>query len=90
MSETKETKVTAAAIDPEELVSFTAPIDPTGRERDILLSVNGETIRIKRGSTVEIKRKFLECWENSIAQRNAAYIAMEKAVEGGKAPVLEM
>lgn len=86
-----EPKKKGTATDPmEELVSFTAPIDPTARERDILLSVNGETIRIKRGSTVEIKRKFLECWNNSVAQKNAAYAAMEQAMEGGKAPVLEM
>ena len=77
MSETKN-----KALDPEELVDFTAPMDPTGAKRDILLAVNGETVRIKRGSTVRIKRKFLEVWDNAAAQTMAARAAMERAQEG--------
>lgn len=77
-------------LDPEELVDFTAPMDPTGERQDILLSVNGETIRVKRGSTVRIKRKFLEVWNNAAAQTMAARAAMERAQEGSRAPALEM
>ena len=86
MSETKtktaetETKV----LDPEELVEFTAPMDPTGAKRDILLAVNGETVRIRRGTTVRVKRKFLEVWNNSNAQAMAARAAMEKAQNGAQ------
>lgn len=70
-------------IDPmEELVDFTAPVDPTGEKHDILLSVNGETVRVKRGSTVKLKRKFLEVWENAAAQTAAARATMERAQEG--------
>lgn len=85
-----ETKQTVKAADPEELVSFTAPIDPTGQQQDIILGVNGETIRIQRGATVEIKRKFVEVWENSTRQRSAAYRAMEAAAKGSQAPIAEM
>lgn len=66
----------------EELVDFTAPVDPTGEKHDILLSVNGETVRVKRGSTVKLKRKFLEVWENAAAQAAAARMTMERAQEG--------
>ena len=74
----------------EELVEFTAPYDPTGAQRDILLGVNGETIRVKRGSTVSVKRKFVQLWEDANAQSAAARMTMEKASQGGKAPLLEM
>ena len=80
MSETKN-----KALDPEELVDFTAPMDPTGTKRDILLAVNGETVRIQRGATVRIKRKFLEVWNNAGAQAMAARAAMEKAQSGSLA-----
>ena len=72
-------------LDPEELVDFTAPMDPTGARRDILLAVNGETVRIQRGTTVRIKRKFLEVWDNANAQAMAARAAMEKAQNGNLA-----
>ena len=85
MSETKN-----KALDPEELVDFTAPMDFTGTKRDILLAVNGETVRVKRGSTVKLKRKFLEVWNNANAQALAARDAMERAQEGSRAPALEM
>ena len=78
------------AMDPEELVDFTAPMDPTGQRQDILLAVNGETVRIQRGSTVRVKRKFLEVWDNANAQAMAARAAMEKAQSGGKTPALEL
>ena len=77
MSESKN-----KAMDPEELVDFTAPMDPAGEKRDILLAVNGETVRIQRGSTVRVKRKFLEVWDNANAQAMAARAAMEKARSG--------
>lgn len=74
----------------EELVDFTAPFDPTGTQRDIFLGVNGETVRVKRGSTVRLKRKFVQAWENANAQAAAARMTMDKARESGKAPMLEM
>lgn len=85
MSETKD------KLDPmEELVEFSAPLDPTGTNQDVLLSVNGETVRVKRGVTVTVKRKFVQVWDQSSAQRLAAHKIMEKAQEGAKAPAMAM
>ena len=81
MSETKN-----KALDPEELVDFTAPMDPTGAKRDVLLAVNGETVRIQRGSTVRVKRKFLEVWNNAAEQTMAARAVMDAA---GRASAIE-
>lgn len=91
MSEKKTATAAQAVTDPmEELVDFAAPYDPTGASRDVILAVNGELIRVKRGSTVQVKRKFLEVWTNANEQTMAAQTAMEKAREGGKAPTLEL
>lgn len=85
MSE-KANKAAQAAMDPEELVSYTAPIDPTGQKQDLLVGVNGEFIRIKRGEEVQIKRKFLEAIENANRQQYAAVVAQQRAeAEGNKA-----
>ncbi len=78
------------AKDPEELVDFTAPYDPTGEKRDIFLAVNGETLRVKRGETVQIKRKFVEAWNNSLAQTIEVRRAQEKARDQAKTPLMDM
>ncbi len=85
MAETK-----SKVLDPEEKVDFTAPYDPTGEKRDIFLAVNGETVRVKRGTTVQIKRKFVEAWNNSLAQTNEAIRAQEKAQAQGKTSMMDM
>lgn len=78
-------------LDPmEELVDFTAPFDPADSRGDVLLAVNGETVRVKRGETVRLKRKFLEAWDNANAQRAEARRVMEMARQGGKTPLMEM
>ncbi len=70
----------------EELVSYTAPCAPRGRRQDILAAVNGEFIRIRRGETVQIKRKFLEVLENAAQQEKALWQAQEDAVaQSGRA-----
>ena len=82
-----EAKVEAAAeaednatpkVDPmEELVEYTAPLLPNLKKRDILVGVNGETLRIKRGVPVKIKRKFYEALQNAAAQEFAALEARQ-------------
>lgn len=74
-----EKKNEPVILDPEELVDYTAPILYSDRERDLVVGVNGELIRIKRGEPVKIKRKFLEVIQNSERQKNAAWEAMERA-----------
>ncbi len=85
-----ETKTKTEALDPEELVDFTAPYDPTGAARDILLAVNGESVRVKRGETVKLRRKFVQVWDNANAQTACARMTMDKARQGGKTPLLEL
>lgn len=78
--DTKSTnKKTVKNTDPnEEYVEYTAPIiDP--KHREILVSVNGETIRIKRGVPVKIKRKFLKVLKQSAKQEMDAYWSRERA-----------
>ena len=86
MSETKA-KGTA---NPEELVEYTAPLAGMEKRRDILAAVNGETIRIKRGERVKIKRKFVEVLDNAARQEYAAHQAREKAVKDGSKALAEL
>lgn len=58
--------------DPEELVDYTAPLFG-GNTRDIFASVNGETVQIKRGVPVKLKRKFLEVIQNAERQEYEAW-----------------
>lgn len=82
---------TPAIPDGEELVSYTAPLLGSDVEqRPIIVGVNGETIRIKRGSTVQIKRKFLAVLENAQRQEYAAYLAMKAAEESSRKPLADM
>jgi len=69
----------------EELVAYTAPLMPWRTDRDIFVAVNGESIRIKRGAEVQIKRKFLEVIAHAEAQELAAYQYMKKARKQGEA-----
>ena len=77
MSETKtktKTEVETTVVnDPDELVDYTGPLLPGGKQKDIFCSVNGETCQIKRGIPVKIKRKFYEVLMNAQAQQVAAY-----------------
>jgi len=63
----------------EELVEYTAPILPGDGDSTILVSVNGETIRIMRGETVSIKRKFLDVLKNAEQQHMALRRTIQKA-----------
>lgn len=72
-----EAKVRAA--DPEELVDYSAPILPGENRQDIFVAVNGDTLVIKRGVNVKIKRKFYEVLMHAQEQEMSAYKAMENA-----------
>lgn len=68
------------AVDMEEKVEYTAPILLQSDEQpDVVVGVNGELIRIKRGVPVRIKRKFLEALQNAADQRMAAFQYQSKA-----------
>lgn len=73
----------------DELVEYTAPL--LGKDKkDVIVGVNGETIRIKRGVPVKIKRKFLKVLQQAAAQEYAAYMAMETARQNSQLPVGRM
>ena len=83
-------EVPAAADRGEELVEYTAPLLPIGEKQEIFAGVNGETVRIRRGAPVKIKRKFLEVLQNAQEQELAAYYAKLKAQEDGGKPHFQM
>lgn len=81
----------AKVIDPmEELVDYTAPLLPNLKKRDILVAVNGETLRIKRGVPVRIKRKFYEALQNAAAQEFAALEARQEIQRQGEKALASM
>lgn len=78
-------------VDPmEELVDYTAPLLPNLKKRDILVGVNGETLRIKRGVPVKIKRKFYEALQNAAAQEFAALAARQEIQKQGEKALASM
>lgn len=68
----------------EELVEYTAPLMPGMGTQDVVVGVNGEMIRIKRGETVKIKRKFVNALNNAAKQQVEAYKAAAEAQQTKK------
>lgn len=91
VAESKDEAAPVPAIDPmEELVDYTAPLLPNLRKRDILVGVNGETLRIKRGVSVKIKRKFYEALQNAAQQEFAALEARQEIQKQGEKALASM
>lgn len=93
MSEKKkdlEAEAKAKALDPNELVEYNAPLLPGRTQRDILVIVNGESLRLKRGMTHKIKRKFKEALDNANKQAMSIYSAIDEAKKQGEKPLAEM
>ena len=87
MAETKKAKapeeleaeaVVEAPAEPsgDDYVDYMAPLLPGKVQKDIFCAVNGETVLIKRGVPVKVKRKFVEALNNAAAQQYAAYQTM--------------
>lgn len=76
-------------VDPEELVEFMIP-SRGPEEREQFIGVNGQTVAVKPGEPVKIKRKFVEAYENSIAQERAAWKAQKDAQNLGRKPLAEL
>lgn len=94
-AETKpETKARAkkatAVASGDELVDYFAPMLPGENRQDIFVAVNGESLVIKRGVNVKIKRKFYEVLQNAQAQEMAAFKAMEAAKKQGEKALTNM
>ena len=93
MSKTENTEVKKSEekkYNPDELVDYTAPLLPGGKQKDVFCAVNGETCVIKRGVPVKIKRKFYEVLMNAQKQQVAAYHAMADIQKQGSKPSGEM
>lgn len=87
VSETEQTesKQTKAKVKPgDELVEYTAPLLPGMGTQDVIVGVNGEIIRIKRGEPVTIKRKFVNALNNAAKQQVEAYKAAAEAQQTKK------
>lgn len=68
MEEDKKENKKKTDVDPgEQLIDFFVPKDPRLRGDDsLIVSVNGDEIRVKPGVKVKIKRKFAEVLQNSM------------------------
>lgn len=62
----------------EELVEIKLFKDSGKYKDDVFVSVNGETIAIKRGERVKIKRKFVEVLDNSERQDYETSLLIEQ------------
>lgn len=74
----------------EELVDYMAPLMGSATRKDVVVGVNGELIRIKRGVRVKIKKKFYKVLQQAADQELAAYRTMERAQEQGKRAVARL
>lgn len=74
----------------EELVDYMAPLMGSATRKDVVVGVNGELIRIKRGVRVKIKKKFYRVLQQAADQELAAYQTMERAQEQGKRAVARL
>lgn len=90
MTDDKKTKQQPKAYDPEEKVEYTAPFGADLKDDSILCAVNGEEIRIKRGETVKIKRKFVEVLRNAAEQERASMRFQQEAQKSSAKALAEM
>ena len=57
----------------EEKIDFYVPVGRTEEEQsDIIIAVNGKTVQVQRGKTVQLPRKYVLAYERSVAQDAAA------------------
>jgi len=61
----------------EEYVDFMIPLGADSTP--VFIGVNGENVRVRPGEQVSIKRKFVEAYNNSVKQTQAAYKAQRAA-----------
>ena len=77
--ENKSKQETAVRTDAgDELVSIRLFKDNDKYKDDVFVAVNGERVQIKRGETVQIKRKFADVLEQSMKQDTATANMIER------------
>ena len=67
----------------EELVDFLIP-RATPEDRPVFLGVNGESIRVKPGEPVRVKRKFAEVYRAAQAQERDAWETCRRAQDASR------
>lgn len=67
-----------------ETVELKIPRDPTGVEEDVFVSVNGKSMRIKRGVPVKIPKAFAMVLDEANDQMEYAYEYAEQKVRTQK------
>ena len=72
----------------EEYVDFQIPFG--GDNKPVFIGVNGETIRVMPGETVQVKRKFVEVFENAQAQERAAVREQIRAQNASKRALADL
>ena len=86
----KEPETVEAKAYMEELVDYYAPLLPGQKKQDIVVGVNGETIRIQRGVQVKIKRKYYEILQDAARQEFAAMQARMELQKQSAKPLANM
>ncbi|HCO62350.1 MAG TPA: hypothetical protein DIT49_02685 [Clostridiales bacterium] len=86
MMPTTKTHVSAQPNENEELVEFFAPYADASQRQDLLVAVNGQTLRIRRGVPVRIPKKFYKVIRAAMEQERVARNAMEQAQRRGEEP----
>lgn len=89
-TEAKANGTAQTAAPGEELVEYFAPLLPGENRQDIFVAVNGESLVIKRGVKVRIKKKFYEVLMNAQKQEMEAFKAMENAKKQGEKALTNM
>lgn len=84
--------VEPSAYNGEELVEYMAPIIGASEQdmKPLFVCVNGESVAIKPGVTVRLKRKFVDALAHASDQRIAAWNYMREQQEAGRKALSEM
>ena len=70
---TETNKTSSVKAKSDNLVAYTAPLLPGQERQDLVVGVNGQFIRIRRGECVRIEPKFVHVLENAQRQQAEAY-----------------
>ena len=75
----------------EDVIEYIAPpVDADGCTDDLFVAVNGQTLLIRRGERVKIRRPFYEAIENAMAQEKSARAMMDSAKTAGGEPLAKL
>ena len=72
----------------EEYVRFMIPLSADNAA--VFIGVNGETVRVRPGENVYIKRKFAEAYNHSVAQQNSAWKAQIAAQNASRKALADL